>query len=313
MEYRRVGRSGLKVSVFGLGGGLTFGESVKDKKIINRIIKTAYEKGINYFDIADVYALGEAEKLMGEVLREYPRHRLVIASKVFWPMSDDINDRGLSRKHIFESIDKSLKRIGTDYIDIYYCHRFDPEVPLEETLKAMSDLVHQGKILYWGTSMWSHAQILEAMMLCERYGLYKPIVEQPVYNLIIREHFEKEVKPSIEKFGIGAIVFSPLLSGILTGKYDEGIPPGSRLGKSDVIRERHYTKENIEKVRKFKNIADRIGYSRAQVALAWLKSKPEVSSIILGATKPQQLEENLRALEIELTQDLINEIENIFV
>ncbi|MCD6100473.1 MAG: aldo/keto reductase, partial [Candidatus Marinimicrobia bacterium] len=229
MEYRRVGRSGLKVSVFGLGGWLTFGESVKDKKIINRIIKTAYEKGINYFDIADVYALGEAEKLMGEVLREYPRHRLVIASKVFWPMSDDINDRGLSRKHIFESIDKSLKRIGTDYIDIYYCHRFDPEVPLEETLKAMSDLVHQGKILYWGTSMWSHAQILEAMMLCERYGLYKPIVEQPVYNLIIREHFEKEVKPSIEKFGIGAIVFSPLLSGILTGKYDEGIPPGSRL------------------------------------------------------------------------------------
>jgi len=313
MEYRRVGRSGLKVSVFGLGGWLTFGESVKDKKIINRIIKTAYEKGINYFDIADVYALGEAEKLMGEVLREYPRHRLVIASKVFWPMSDDINDRGLSRKHIFESIDKSLKRIGTDYIDIYYCHRFDPEVPLEETLRAMSDLVHQGKILYWGTSMWSHAQILEAMMLCERYGLYKPIVEQPVYNLIIREHFEKEVKPSIEKFGIGAIVFSPLLSGILTGKYDEGIPPGSRLGKSDVIRERHYTKENIEKVRKFKNIADRIGYSRAQVALAWLKSKPEVSSIILGATKPQQLEENLRALEIELTQDLINEIENIFV
>ena len=313
MEYRRVGRSGLKVSVFGLGGWLTFGESVKDKKIINRIIKTAYEKGINYFDIADVYALGEAEKLMGEVLREYPRHRLVIASKVFWPMSDDINDRGLSRKHIFESIDKSLKRIGTDYIDIYYCHRFDPEVPLEETLRAMSDLVHQGKILYWGTSMWSHAQILEAMMLCERYGLYKPIVEQPVYNLIIREHFEKEVKPSIEKFGIGAIVFSPLLSGILTGKYDEGIPPGSRLGKSDVIRERHYTKENIEKVRKFKNIADRIGYSRAQVALAWLKSKPEVSSIILGATKPQQLEENLRALEIKLTQDLINEIENIFV
>ena len=313
MEYRRVGRSGLKVSVFGLGGWLTFGESVKDKKIINRIIKTAYEKGINYFDIADVYALGEAEKLMGEVLREHPRHRLVIASKVFWPMSDDVNDRGLSRKHIFESIDKSLKRIGTDYIDIYYCHRFDPEVPLEETLRAMSDLVHQGKILYWGTSMWSHAQILEAMMLCERYGLYKPIVEQPVYNLIIRKHFEKEVKPSIEKFGIGAIVFSPLLSGILTGKYDEGIPPGSRLGKSDVIRERHYTKENIEKVRKFKNIADRIGYSRAQVALAWLKSKPEVSSIILGATKPQQLEENLRALEIELTQDLINEIENIFV
>lgn len=313
MEYRRVGRSGLKVSVFGLGGWLTFGESVKDKKIINRIIKTAYEKGINYFDIGDVYALGEAEKLMGEVLREYPRHRLVIASKVFWPMSDDINDRGLSRKHIFESIDKSLKRIGTDYIDIYYCHRFDPEVPLEETLRAMSDLVHQGKILYWGTSMWSHAQILEAMMLCERYGLYKPIVEQPVYNLIIRKHFEKEVKPSIEKFGIGAIVFSPLLSGILTGKYDEGISPGSRLGKSDVIRERHYTKENIEKVRKFKNIADRIGYSRAQVALAWLKSKPEVSSIILGATKPQQLEENLRALEIELTQDLINEIENIFV
>lgn len=313
MEYRRVGRSGLKVSVFGLGGWLTFGESVKDKKIINRIIKTAYEKGINYFDIADVYALGEAEKLMGEVLREYPRHRLVITSKVFWPMSDDINDRGLSRKHIFESIDKSLKRIGTDYIDIYYCHRFDPEVPLEETLRAMSDLVHHGKILYWGTSMWSHAQILEAMMLCERYGLYKPIVEQPVYNLIIREHFEKEVKPSIEKFGIGAIVFSPLLSGILTGKYDEGIPPGSRLGKSDVIRERHYTKENIEKVRKFKNIADRIGYSRAQVALAWLKSKPGVSSIILGATKPQQLEENLRALEIELTQDLINEIENIFV
>lgn len=312
MEYRKVGKSGLKVSVFGLGGWLTFGESVKDRETVNRIIKTAYEKGINYFDIADVYALGEAEKLMGEALKEYPRHRLVIASKVFWPMSDDINDKGLSRKHIFESIDKSLKRIGTDYLDIYYCHRFDPDVPLEETLRAMNDLVQQGKILYWGTSMWTHAQVLEAMMLCEKYGLYKPIVEQPVYNLIIREHFEKEVKPSIEKFGIGAIVFSPLLSGILTGKYDNGIPTESRLGKSEVIRERHYTRENIEKVKKLKNIADKIGYSRAQIALAWLKSKREVSSIILGATKPEQLEENLQSLKIDLTQDLIGEIEDIF-
>jgi len=312
MEFRNVGESGLKVSIFGLGGWTTFGDLVKDKKVVRDIIYKAHDYAVNYYDMADVYAFGQAEKLMGEVLKDFPRHTLVLATKVFWPMSEDVNDKGLSRKHIIESIDRSLKRIGTDYVDIYYCHRYDPEVPIEEVLRAMDDLIHQGKILYWGTSMWEFKQIQEAFLLCERYGLYKPIVEQPIYNLIIQDHFEKEVKPAINKYKIGAIVFSPLLSGVLTGKYDDGIPKGSRLEKYEEVRQRHYKEEVIEKVKKFKKIADKVGCTRAQLALAWLKKREGVTSIILGATKVSQLEENLKAYSIELDDSVMKKIDNLF-
>ncbi len=215
MEYRRLGNSGLKVSALSLGGWTTFGGSVLDQEITRQIIVKAYESGINFFDIADIYARGEAEKMMGAVLQEFPRHTLVISSKVFWPMSDDVNDRGLSRKHIMESIDKSLERIGADYLDLYFCHRYDPETPLEETVRAMDDLVRQGKILYWGTSEWSGAQIAEAVGLARRYNLYPPQVEQPQYNLLHRR-IEKEIIPVTSPNGMGLVTWSPLASGLLT-------------------------------------------------------------------------------------------------
>ena len=186
MKYRRLGEAGLKVSAVSLGGWTTFGESIQDQAIADSIIKKAYDVGINFFDTADAYAGGKSEEMMGKVLTNFPRHTLVISSKLFWPMSDDVNDRGLSRKHIMESIDKTLKRIGTDYLDIYYCHRYDPETPLEEVVTAMDDLVHQGKVLYWGTSEWTGAQIADAAGTAAGRGLYAPRVNQPGFSEILK-------------------------------------------------------------------------------------------------------------------------------
>lgn len=238
MEYRRLGKAGIKLSAVGLGGWTTFGESIQDRALARDIIRAAYEQGINFFDIADAYARGGSEEMMGQVLREFPRHTLVISSKLYWPMSDDVNDRGLSRKHILESVDKSLQRIGTDYLDIYYCHRFDPETPLEETVRAMDDLVHQGKVLYWGTSEWSGAQIAEAVGLARQHNLYAPSVEQPHYSLLHRERVEGEIIPAVRAHGIGLTTFSPLGNGILTGKYDQGVPNDSRAARNEHLRGR---------------------------------------------------------------------------
>lgn len=315
MEYRRLGQAGTKVSVLSLGGWTTFGGSVQEQEIADEIIVRAYEEGINFFDIADIYANGASEEMMGNVLQKFPRHTLVISSKVFWPMSDDVNDRGLSRKHIMESIDKSLQRIGTDYLDIYFCHRFDEETPLEETIRAMDDLVHQGKILYWGTSEWTGAQIQEAIDICEKYNLYKPQVEQPQYNLIERTKVEDDVIPvGAEKNGMGLVIWSPLASGILTGKYDDGIPEDSRLGRLDWLRERTMSREDspIEKAKALKPIADELGVTRAQLALAWTIQRPAISSAITGATKLSQLEDNLGALKINLDDDVMAQIDQIF-
>ena len=213
MEYRRLGNAGMKVSAISLGGWTTFGESLTDSGLARDIITKAYDSGINFFDIADVYANGASEELMGSVLRDFPRHTLVISSKVYWPMSDDVNDRGLSRKHIMESVEKSLKRIGTDYLDIYFCHRFDEDTPLEETVRALDDLIHQGKILYWGTSVWKSGQLQETLNLCEKYNLYKPQVEQPQYNMLTRKYVEGDTLPFTEPNGIGLVVWSPLAQG----------------------------------------------------------------------------------------------------
>ncbi len=311
MKYRKMGNSGLKISALGLGGWTTFGHSLKDQELARQIITTAYENGVNFFDIADQYARGEAEKMMGAVLKDFSRHTLVISSKVFWPMSDDVNDRGLSRKHIMESVHKSLQRIGADYLDLYFCHRYDPDTPLEEVVRAMDDLVHQGKVLYWGTSEWSAAQIMEAYGLCRQFNLYPPQVEQPGYSMLNRERVEKEIIPAVEPKGIGLTTFSPLAMGMLTGKYDDGLPKDSRLAKEDWLRDFVYNDENRERVRQLEPIADELGITRAQLALAWILRQTAVSSVITGATKLEQLESNLQAIEVELDDEVLAKIDEI--
>jgi voltage-dependent potassium channel beta subunit len=312
MPYRKLGRAGLRVRALGLGGWTTFGGSVKDRDRIAAIIRHAFEAGINFFDIADVYARGEAERVMGATLRELPRHRLVISSKCFWPMSDDVNDRGLSRKHIMESVEKSLRRIGTDYLDLYFCHRWDPDTPLEETVRAMDDLVRQGKVLYWGTSEWSGDQLREAHALGGQRHLYPPRVEQPQLSLLERRRFAEDVRPAAVDLGMGLVVWSPLASGALTGKYDDGVPEDSRLGRMDWLRESVLTRANLERVRSFKEVADEVGCTRAQLAIAWAAAQTGISSVITGATRLEQLEENLGALEIEVTDDLRRRLDAIF-
>ncbi|NDJ78570.1 MAG: aldo/keto reductase [Chloroflexi bacterium] len=309
MNYRRLGSSGLKVSELSLGGWTTFGESLNDQQLAHDIIKLAYDRGINFFDIADAYALGKAEELMGGILKQFPRHTLVISSKLFWPMSDDVNDRGLSRKHIMESVEKSLQRIGTDYLDLYFCHRYDEETPVEETVRAMDDLIHQGKILYWGTSEWTAAQIQEALDVCERYDLYRPQVEQPQYNMLVRERVETDILPLTVPNGIGLVVWSPLASGLLTGKYDDALPEDSRLARLDWLRNSVMREDALQATRNLEPIADELGVTRAQLAIAWTLRQPGVSSAITGATKVRQLEETLQAIEIELDDPILTRID----
>ncbi len=312
MEYRKLGKWGLKVSALSLGAWVTYGNQVKDEATIRQIVKLAYENGINFYDNADVYARGLAEEIMGRVLKDYPRHTLVLSSKVFWPMSDDVNDRGLSRKHIRESIERSLKRLQTDYLDLYFAHRYDPEVPMEEIVPAFSQLVDEGKVLYWGTSEWPAARIAEAVAFAEANGLHPPAVEQPQYSLVYRQRVEKEIFPETTRFGLGVVVWSPLGMGLLTGKYDEGLPPGARLTEYEPLRGKLLTEENRQRVKRLKAIADRLGVTRAQLALAWVLRRQEVTSAITGATRPEQLAENLKALEVPLDEATLAEIDAIF-
>jgi voltage-dependent potassium channel beta subunit len=312
MQYRKLGACGTRVSEFGLGGWLTFGKSIAEGNDASSVLHAAFDAGVNYFDIADAYAKGEAERVMGRVLSEIPRHRLVIATKLFWPMSEDPNDRGLSRKHIRESVEKSLKRIGTDYLDVYFCHRFDPETPVEETARAMDDLVHEGKVLYWGTSEWTGAQLRAARDTCEARNLYRPQVEQPQYNLIERAKVEKDVRPAAVECGMGLVTWSPLASGMLSGKYDAGVPKGSRLAELDWLREGLVTTKNRERVQAFGRLADEAGCTRSQLALAWTGAQPGISSVILGVTSLAQLEENLGALDVTITPEVASRIDAIF-
>lgn len=303
MTYKNLGQSGLKVSSFSFGGWTTIGGSVKDAQIIRDILLTGYEAGINFFDNADIYARGDSEIAFGNVLSELPRHHLVLSSKVFWPMSENVNDKGLSRKHIFESIHSSLRRMKTDYFDIYFCHRFDSDTPLLETVRAMDDLIKQGKILYWGTSEWSGDQLRQVYELCDDGGFYPPQVEQPQYSLLVRDKFEQDVAPAAQDLGMGLVTWSPLASGFLTGKYDSGISAG-RLSRVDWLREIFWTEANRKKVIELKTYSDEIGCSRSQLALAWASSHRGVSSVILGATSPQQLKENLGALKVQIPEKI---------
>lgn len=309
MPYRRMGNSGLRLSALALGGWTTFGASVKDENTIESILTAAFEAGVNFFDISDIYEKGEAERAMGRVFARLPRHELVISTNVFWPMSDDVNDRGLSRKHIFESIDKSLARIGTSYVDLYFCHRPDPETPLEETCRAMDDLIHRGKILYWGTSEWSGEQLRQAHALCDRLNLYRPAVEQPQLSLLKRQRFLDDVSPAARALGLGLVTWSPLASGLLSGKYDNGLPQGARLWRSENLRASYISEANVAAVRKLKVVADEMGVTRSQLAIAWAMTQPGVTSVITGATKLDQLKENLGALKVNMTEDLKRRLE----
>jgi voltage-dependent potassium channel beta subunit len=298
----------MKVSEIALGGWLTFGEGVDDKTAKKCFFK-ALDLGINFFDVADAYARGKAEELLGKFIKEVNRPSLVISTKLYWPMSDDPNDRGLSRKHIMESIHKSLKRLGTDYVDIYFCHRYDPETPLEEVIRAMDDLIHQGKVLYWGTSVWTAAQLENAYGLARQFNLYPPQAEQPRYHMLDR-HIEDEIMEVCRKYGIGITVFSPLAQGVLTGKYNEGIPEGSRATWSEWVKY-WMTEENLEKVRKLTVIAQEMGLSMAQLALAWVLRREEVSSAITGASRPEQIEENVKASGVKIPKEIEEKIEEI--
>ncbi|MGG1313370.1 MULTISPECIES: aldo/keto reductase family protein [Cohnella] len=310
MKYRKLGGSGLKVSEISLGSWLTYGGYVEKENAV-KSIQTAYDLGINFFDTANVYERGQAELVVGETLRAYPRDSYVLATKVFWPMGDGPNDRGLSRKHVTEQCHASLKRLGTDYVDIYYCHRFDPETPLEETLRALDDLVRQGKVLYVGVSEWTAAQMAEALAIADRYLLDRIIVNQPIYNMFER-YIEKEIIPLGERKGIGQVVFSPLAQGLLTGKYAsaDNIPRDSRAAKNDNMR-KQITEDKIAKVRKLGEIASELGITVGQLALAWVLRQPNVASALVGASRPEQVKENAGASGIELSSDVLDRIESI--
>ena len=305
-----MGRTGLKLSEVSLGGWLTFGGQVDDDTTF-ACLDVAVEHGVNFIDLADIYARGNAERVFGKWLRGKKRSDFVISSKVYWPMSDNVNDRGLSRKHIMESVEGSLKRLGTDYLDIYFCHRYDEETPIEEVVLAMTDLVRQGKILYWGTSVWEADNIEDAVDLARHWLGYQPFVEQPRYNMLDR-HIEDAIMPMCAEKGLGIVVWSPLAQGVLTTKYLDGIPEGSRATYSNWIKE-DLTPENIERVRKLTAIAGDLGLTMPQLALAWILRRPEITSVIVGASRPEQVEENVKASGVTLSEDVLAEIERILL
>jgi voltage-dependent potassium channel beta subunit len=312
MEYRRLGNTGLKVSEISLGSWLTYGGYVEEQNATASIDK-AYDLGINFFDTANVYMRGEAEIVVGKALKKYQRDSYVLATKVFWPMGDGPNDRGLSRKHIIEQCNASLKRLNTDYVDIYYCHRYDKETPLEETLRALDDLVRQGKVFYVGVSEWTAEQISEAVHLADKKLLDRIVVNQPQYSMLER-YIEKEVLPVCEKHGIGQVVWSPLAQGVLTGKYKKGekAPEGSRAAQENYKSLFGLlTDENLDKVEKLKEVAADHQLSLPTLALAWILRQPNVASALVGASRPEQLEENVKASGVKLSDETLARIEDI--
>jgi aryl-alcohol dehydrogenase-like predicted oxidoreductase len=313
MRYRRLGRSGLEVSEVALGSWLTIGSSV-GQAATHEIVRSAVDLGINLFDTADVYARGAAELALREALSGISRHHVVLATKAFFPMSDRPNDRGLSRKHLFESVEGSLRRLGTDYLDLHQCHRPDPDTPLEETVGAYADLVRQGKVLYWGVSEWSGEQIAGACRMADARQGYRPISSQPQYS-ILRRGIERDVQPLCMREGLGQIVWSPLAQGVLTGKYRDGQrPEGTRavdpergIFMRDLLRD-----DVLERVQQLTPLAQELNISLAQLALAWCLRDRAVASVIVGVTRAAQLEENARASEIELPPEALEQIDALF-
>lgn len=313
MKYRRLGRAGVKVSEISLGSWLTYGGTVADEAA-TACIDRAYELGINFFDTANVYRRGEAEKVVGKALAKYPRESFVLATKGFGQMGEGPNDKGLSRKHIFEQVHASLKRLNVEYIDLWQCHRYDTETPLDETLRAIDDLIRQGKILYAGVSEWSAVQIDDALHIADKFLLNRIVSNQPQYSMLERA-IEKDVVPLCAREGIGQVVWSPLGQGVLTGKYrpGEALPAGSRAANpttgSSVSR--LLTDENLHKVEKLRAVAERKACSLAQLALAWVLREPNISSAIIGASRPEQVEENVKAVDIVLSEQDVLDMEEI--
>ncbi|KAI9009715.1 NADP-dependent oxidoreductase domain-containing protein [Gaertneriomyces semiglobifer] len=323
MQYNFLGNSGLKVSALSLGGWLTYGEKggqVKDDAAF-ACMKAAYDAGVNFFDNAEVYASGESERTMGRAIKHFgwKRSDLVISTKIYWGGSGP-NDKGLSRKHIIEGTKASLERLQLDYVDLIFAHRPDSLTPMEETVRAFNYVIEKGWAFYWGTSEWSAEQISEAHAIANRLGLIGPLMEQPQYNMFHRERFEAEYAPLYKKYGMGTTIWSPLASGVLTGKYNDGVPEDSRLalkeGITQMLRNQLTSDEGkakISKVRKLEPIAKEVGATLAQLALAWCLKNPNVSTVITGASRPQQVVDNMKAIEIaqKITPEMMEKIDQI--
>ena len=319
MNYRRLGKAGVKVSELSFGSWVTFGDQISDD-VAESLMITAYEGGLNFFDNAEGYACGRSELVMGKILKKlaWPRDTWLVSSKVYFgsaPHPQKPNQYGLSRKHIFEACHAALKRLQVDYLDLFFCHRPDPETPIEETVRVMSDLVAQGKVLYWGTSVWSAGEIMEAYAVARQYSLVPPTMEQPYYNLLQRDRVEVEYARLYERIGLGTTVWSPLASGLLTGKYNDGLPPDARLGleRYGWLRDWVLKPERLEKVRHFGKLAIELGLSQSVLAIAWCLKNPNVSTVIVGASKVAQLEQNLKASAAaeRLTPEVMKTIDDI--
>ncbi|MDQ3863863.1 MAG: aldo/keto reductase family protein [Actinomycetota bacterium] len=313
MEYRRLGNSGVKVSEISLGSWLTFGGSVAEERA-KACIDRAYEIGINFFDTANVYMRGVAEEIVGRALKGYERDSYFLATKVYFPMGEGPNDRGLSRKHITEQCHASLRRLGVDYIDLYQCHRYDEDTPLEETLRALDDLVRQGKVLYVGVSEWTADQISDALRIASEMNLDRIVSNQPRYNMIQRQ-IEREVIPLCGREGVGQVIFSPLAQGVLTGKYRPGEAPeeGTRAADphSNVFMQQLMNEEVLSAVEGLRSVASDAGLSMPQLALAWVLRQENVSSAIIGASRPEQVDDNAAASGVKLSEDMLSEIDRI--
>jgi voltage-dependent potassium channel beta subunit len=317
MEYRKLGKTGLKVSALSLGSWLTFGNQISDETA-KELMHAAYDHGINFFDNAEGYAKGQSEIVMGNILKAsgWERDSFIVSSKVFFGAGGTKpNQIGLSRKRITEACHAALNRLQVDHLDLYFCHRHDPEAPVEETVWSMHNLVQQGKILYWGTSEWSAQQITEAHLIAKQHHLIGPVVEQPQYNMFHRFRVEHDYLDLYNGLGLGTTVWSPLASGLLTGKYSNGIPEDARLKMDNLnwLKELALTEEKLNKVKKLQSVADKLHLSLAQLSIIWCLSNPHVSTVILGASKVPQFTENLKAIEMQslLTAEIKEEIEKI--
>lgn len=317
MTYRHLGRSGLQVSLLSFGSWVTFGPQLDDDLAMS-CLSAARDAGVNFFDNAESYAGGQSEAIMGRCLQKlgWARNSYVVSTKIFWGLSDEVNmSNTLNRKYLMQAIDGSLERFGLDFVDLLFCHRADPDTPIEETVWAMHDIVSSGKALYWGTSEWSGEQLIEAYEIAERYGLRKPVMEQPQYNLLTRSRIEQEYRPIIERFGLGLTIWSPLASGQLTGKYIDGIPEDSRgaLRGYEWLKPMLSDEGRNAKVKALKEVADSLGCTLAQLSIAWCAHNPHVSTVITGASKPSQVTENMASLEVleRLDDEVLHRIDEI--
>ncbi len=317
MQYRRLGKAGIKVSLLSLGSWVTFHNQVNVDSAVE-MMKTAYEAGVNFFDNAEVYAGGKSESVMGDALKKlgWRRSSYLVSTKFYWGLNDGPNERNtLNRKRLLEAMDGSLLRLGLDYVDLVFCHRPDADTPIEETAHAMHNIVESGKAIYWGVSEWSADEIRAAWDVCDKYGWHKPTMEQPEYNLFHRERVEKEYARLYEDIGLGTTIWSPLASGLLTGKYQKGIPQGSRgaLKGYGWLKDDLTDKNNLARVAKLGKIAKELDCKLSQLALAWCAKNPNVSTVIMGASRVEQLRENLKTLDVlpKLTDDVMKRINEI--